>query len=82
MNFGMRLLLVPFLLIGCTNPCVDMCQQIDAWLEECGTTWEVSFEDEGWESIDDCYDAHWEADKKAQRTCTRDAKEWAKKECY
>ena len=78
----MRMLIVPLLLTGCSNPCVDMCQKMDAWLQECGTTWEVAFENDGWEKIDDCYDSHWEADKSDRKECAQDARKWNNKECY
>ena len=70
------------LLTGCTNPCVDYCKKLEAWLEECGTTWEAEFADEGWTSVEDCYDDHWEAETEARKTCTRDARQLPDEECY
>jgi len=70
------------LVSGCKNPCVDMCQQIDAWLDECGTTWEAEYENEGWKSVDDCYDDHWEAKKSKRQTCANRANKFEKKDCY
>ena len=69
-------------LTGCNNPCVDYCKQLDAWLDECGTTWEAEFPDEGWTSVDDCYDHYWDANEGKQNTCGKRAKRLADKECY
>jgi len=55
---------------------------MDRWLNECGYSWEAKFEDEGWESIDDCYDDQWEADEPTERTCSRKAKKWDRESCY
>jgi len=70
------------LLAGCKNDCVHMCQRIDGWLDECGYSWEVTFENEGWSSIDDCYDHHWEADQKRERGCKIQSTHWDRKDCY
>jgi hypothetical protein len=39
------------------------------YLEECGYGWSTAFEDEGWTTLDDCYDAHWTATQEEQDTC-------------
>lgn len=67
---------------GCSSPCMDYCKQLDAWLDECSTTWEAEFEDEGWASVDDCYDHYWDADDIDQGECGTDTKHLQRAECY
>ena len=69
-------------LMGCKEDCVEMCQRIDNWLNECGYTWEKTFEKDDWTSIDDCYDEYADATGKQNKTCTQNAKKYNKKECY
>ncbi|MEC8193596.1 MAG: hypothetical protein VX127_12725 [Myxococcota bacterium] len=76
------LLLSIALLSGCKSDCIHMCQRIDGWLSECGYTWDATFEKEGWSSIDDCYDEHWESDQKAERGCKIQAADWDRRDCY
>ena len=78
----MQILPLLLLFTACQNECVHMCQRMDRWLNECGYSWEAKFEEEGWDSIDDCYDDHWEADDSAERSCTRKAKKWDRESCY
>ena len=78
----MRLPLLLVLLTGCKDDCVQMCQRIDNWLTECGYSWESTFEDEAWTSIDDCYDHYAEAGTQKEKVCFRRAHEWDLKECY
>jgi hypothetical protein len=46
-----------------------MCQSHEMYLEDCGYGWSTAFEDEGWTTLDDCYDAHWTATQEEQDTC-------------
>ncbi len=77
---------LPFLtllvLAGCKSDCVHMCQRIDSWLDECGYSWAVTFEQEEWSSIDDCYEDHWDANQKQEQGCKIQAADWDQKECY
>ncbi len=75
-------LLAIAMLAGCKRDCVHMCQRIDNWLDECGYSWEVSFEDEGWSSIEDCYNDHWEADQKKEQGCKIRSADWDRRDCY
>lgn len=52
-----------------SNPCLDMCQEYEVYLEDCGYGWSTAFADEGWTTLDDCYDTYWEADASQQNTC-------------
>jgi hypothetical protein len=67
---------------ACSNPCVDYCKRMEAWLDECSTTWEAEFPDEGWTSVDDCYDHYWDAGSQDQGTCSKAAKHLRNEECY
>ena len=55
---------------------------METWLNECGLTWEDKFSDEGWSSIDDCYDAHVEAGSKQDATCRQRANKFDKQSCW
>jgi len=70
------------LLPACDNPCVDYCKELDAWLADCGTTWETEFEEKDWESVQDCFDHHWEADDGDRKNCGRRIKKLSDEECY
>lgn len=59
-----------------------MCQQYDHYLSECGYGWSTAFEDEGWTSIDDCYDAYWEASGEQQDWCAVQITETQERACY
>ncbi len=76
------LVLCASLATSCGNDCVDMCQQIARWVDECGMDWEAAFPKRNWTSVEDCYDAHWDVDDKEQKTCSDDAQSWAERECY
>lgn len=67
---------------GCKNDCVSMCQQMAGWVDACGLDWESAFPDRDWESVEDCYDAHWDADADLEASCDTRSKEWESKECY
>lgn len=69
-------------LTGCSNPCVEMCQQADAWLQRCGYGWSTTFEEERWASVDDCYDAWWDSTPEEQRWCAAEAEDYAERSCY
>jgi len=71
------------LLSGCAeNACIDLCQQYELFLDECGYGWSTVFADEGWVTLDDCYDAHWEADNAAQESCESDISDVRTMECF
>ena len=78
----MRFAFAALLLTGCKDDCVHMCQRIDGWLDECGYTWEMTFEQDDWTSIDDCYDAHWDSNQKQEQGCKIRAADWDRKDCY
>ena len=78
----MRTVLLFPTLTGCKEDCVHMCQRMETWLNECGLTWEDKFSDEGWSSIDDCYDAHVEAGSKQDATCRQRANKFDKQSCW
>ena len=79
---AMQILPLLLLLNGCMNECVHMCQRMDKWLDECGYSWDAKFDDEGWKSIDDCYEDYWEVEKDDERTCSKKAHKWDRKSCY
>ncbi len=71
------------LLPGCApNPCVDYCQVLDHYVHRCGTSWEAAYGDEGWHSIDECYDDAWDASDSEQASCSTDAVHVANEDCY
>ena len=65
-----------------SNPCLDMCQEYEVYLEECGYGWSTAFADEGWTTLDDCYDTYWEADDTQQETCDIVVIESKDKACF
>ena len=67
---------------GCGNDCVDMCQQYARWVDECGSDWETAFPEEGWTSVQDCYDDHWNAPDSKKRRCADEATDWSTKACW
>ena len=69
-------------LVGCKGPCLDLCQQYEIYLEECGYGWSTAFEEQGWKTLDDCYDAHWEANQNQQMACQTTIAEYSEKSCY
>lgn len=76
-------LLLGLLLSGCDdNPCVSLCQQYDRWIATCDTTWAASFEEEGWQSVDDCLDDSWGADQDQQQVCVELSDEMWDEACY
>ena len=71
------------LLSGCaSNTCIDLCQQYELYLDECGYGWSTVFADEGWVTLDDCYDDHWEAGNSEQDSCTTEIFEVQSMECF
>tara|TARA_B110000037_G_C16856525_1_gene398153 strand:+ start:189 stop:437 length:249 start_codon:yes stop_codon:yes gene_type:complete len=71
------------LILGCSdNPCIDLCQQYELYLDECGYGWSTVFSDEGWVTLDDCYDDYWEADSTVKGTCETDISEIQTLECF
>jgi len=59
-----------------------MCQSYEMYLEECGYGWSTAFSDEGWTTLDDCYNAHWSADAVAQETCNQVIEAGIDDECF
>lgn len=83
MRRALPLALLPlWLLSACENPCIHMCQQYERYLDRCGYGWSTVFRDEGWASIDDCYDDHWEAEEGEYGECREENERWAEKACY
>ena len=72
----MRSAILFLFLTGCKDDCVEMCQRVENWLNTCGNTWEITFEDEGWTSIEDCYDEYADATAKDNKSCATDAREY------
>ncbi len=70
------------LLAACENPCIHMCQQYERYLDRCGYGWSTVFEEEGWASIDDCYDDYWEAGEDEAGQCRRENERWSERACY
>ena len=71
------------LLSACSsNPCLDMCQEYEVYLEDCGYGWSTAFADEGWTTLDDCYDTYWEADADQQNTCVEVVIDSKDKACF
>ncbi|GEM_PF-1704406 len=70
-----------FVILSCDNSCIHLCQQYEAFLDRCGYGWASWFRAEGWESIEDCYDAHWEAEESQQATCETQAVDWSERGC-
>ena len=52
-----------------SNRCLDMCQAYEVYLEDCGYGWSTAFAEQGWTTLDDCYDTYWEATEQQQETC-------------
>jgi hypothetical protein len=42
----------------------------------------MTFEQDGWSSIDDCYEAHWDSNQKQEQSCKIRAADWDRKDCY
>ena len=76
-------LIILGLLSGCaSNTCIDLCQQYELYLDECGYGWSTVFADEGWVTLDDCYDVYWEAENSEQDSCATEISEVQTKECF
>ena len=75
----MRLAITLLFLTGCKDDCVEMCQRIENWLNTCGNTWEKTFEEEEWTSIDDCYDEYAESEGQDEKTCANEARDYDKR---
>lgn len=69
-------------LTGCRNDCVDLCQQYEVWLDDCGYGWSTAFPDEEWQSIEDCYDTHWDADGGELDQCAQESHNAQDLSCY
>jgi len=76
--FGLLLIL----LSGCTDPCLSLCQQYEIYLQECGYGWSTAFEEQGWKTLDDCYNDKWDATQSQQETCQDTLIEYEDKACY
>ena len=59
-----------------------MCQQYEAWIDRCGSTWETAFPGDDWHDIEDCYDDHQNADEDQSVTCSEEAETVSENECY
>ena len=59
-----------------------MCQEYEIYLEECGYGWSTVFAEEGWTTLDDCYDSHWEAQSEDQAACEVVAQEYSNQACF
>ena len=72
------------LLIGCgsNNPCMEYCKRLDAWYDDCGTTWETEHPEAELSSVEDCYDHYWEAQPRQLRACEQRTRELTSQECY
>ena len=71
------------LLTGCAdNSCIDLCKQYELYLDDCGYGWSTVFEDEGWITLDDCYNDHWEADANKKIECESEIPEIQTLECF
>lgn len=69
--------------LGCDdNPCISLCQQYDRWLQDCDATWEDRFGDQGWTSVDDCYDSYQGATEEVRTQCDADADAVIERSCY
>jgi hypothetical protein len=64
------------------NACVEMCQAYKRWIDACGSSWEAAFPDRDWHSVEDCYDAQWDADTADQKACAKDAQRYEQDACY
>ncbi len=80
-TFAATLLL--FLVSACSsNRCLDMCQEYEIFLEECGYGWSTVFAEEGWTTLDDCYNAHWEAEVSEQEVCNDVVEDYQTQACF
>jgi len=79
----MRPLLLGLMLLGgCSDPCIEMCQEIELYLDRCGYGWSTIFGDLGWSSIEDCYDDFWEAGPEDHPFCEDEALWFQDAACY
>lgn len=75
-------MVIALLLAACApNPCIEMCQEYKRWIEACGSTWEEAFPDQGWDSLEACYDDHWEAPPGKQNVCRKETRAYAELAC-
>lgn len=77
-----RAALLVLLTLGCKNECLDLCQEYDLYLSECGYGWSTAFEEEGWTSIDDCYDAYWDPSEAKEEWCSAQIEATQERACY
>jgi hypothetical protein len=69
-------------LSGCGNACMELCQQHEVYLDECGYGWSTAFADQGWASIEDCYADAEEASEGHEKTCAQDLDQADERSCY
>ena len=74
-------MLILLAMLSCDNSCIHLCQHYEAFLDRCGYGWSTWFHDEGWTSIEDCYDTYWEADEGRQGECEAEIPEWTERGC-
>jgi hypothetical protein len=68
---------------GCSdNACIDLCQQYELYLDECCYGWSTVFSEEGWVTLDDCYDDHWEANTDRKDECDGEIADVKTLECF
>ena len=70
------------LLSACDEPCLDLCQQYEAWIDRCGVSWETALPDEGWHTIEDCYADQEDAGEDEAAACTDEADAVSEDSCY
>lgn len=69
-------------LAGCSNDCIDMCQEYEHYLKQCGYGWSTAFHEQGWASIDDCYEDNWAPSDNETRTCAENIEDVSRRSCY
>lgn len=68
--------------VGCERPCVEMCQTIDRWVEECGTNWVTEVGEEGWNNVEECYEDLEHPTRAEQRECRDTRQKYEERACY
>ncbi len=74
--------MLALLLTACGNPCMDLCQRHEVYLDECGYGWPTGFAEEGWASIEDCYEDQAEASDEERDACAEELSEPEQRSCY
>jgi hypothetical protein len=82
LRIALATLLLATLSACSSNSCLDLCQEYELYLEECGYGWSTAFAEEGWTTLDDCYNAHWEADSQEQSSCDQIIQDHAGQACF